>query len=130
MLDAVGIMLKEKQDNILAIYINGHTAQAANSLINDRLLSSERADNVAIYLEEQVGIPPKKLICRGYGKYYPIADNTTREGREQNRRVDMIILGTGYKPPDTVQGMETMDPLFPVTMPGDETMMQEGTASD
>ena len=101
MLDAVGIMLKEKQDNILAIY-----------------------------LEEQVGIPPKKLICRGYGKYYPIADNTTREGREQNRRVDMIILGTGYKPPDTVQGMETMDPLFPVTMPGDETMMQEGTASD
>ena len=44
--------------------------------------------------------------------------------------VDMIILGTGYKPPDTVQGMETMDPLFPVTMPGDETMMQEGTASD
>ena len=130
MLDAVGIMLKEKQDNILAIYINGHTAQAANSLINDRLLSSERADNVAIYLEEQVGIPPKKLICRGYGKYYPIADNTTREGREQNRRVDMIILGTGYKPPDTVQGMETMDPLFPVTMPGDETMMQEGPASD
>ena len=130
MLDAVGIMLKEKQDNILAIYINGHTAQAANSLINDRLLSSERADNVAIYLEEQVGIPPKKLICRGYGKYYPIADNTTREGREQNRRGDMIILGTGYKPPDTVQGMETMDPLFPVTMTGDETMMQEGTASD
>ena len=78
MLDAVGIMLKEKQDNIPAIYINGHTAQAANSLINDRLLSSERADNVAIYLEEQVGIP-KKLICRGYGKYYPIADNTTRK---------------------------------------------------
>ena len=130
MLDAVGIMLKEKQDNILAIYINGHTAQAANSLINDRLLSSERADNVAIYLEEQVGINPRKLICRGYGKYYPIADSTTREGREQNRRVDMIILGNGYKPPDTAEGMETMDPLFPVTMPGDETMMQEGTASD
>ena len=37
MLDAVGIMLKEKQDNILAVYINGHTAQAANSLINDKL---------------------------------------------------------------------------------------------
>lgn len=130
MLDAVGIMLLEKQNDILAIYINGHTAQAANSLINDRLLSSERADNVAIYLEEQVGLEPKKLICRGYGKYYPIADNTTKEGREQNRRVDMIILGNGYKPPDTVTGAETMDPLFPVTMPGDETMMQEGTTSD
>lgn len=130
MLDAVGIMLKEKQDDILAVYINGHTAQAANSLINDRLLSSERADNVAIYLEEQVGFDPKKLICRGYGKYYPIADNATREGREQNRRVDMIILGNGYKPEDTIDGVETMDPLFPVTMPGDKAMMQEGTGSD
>lgn len=130
MLDAVGIMLKGKQDDILAVYINGHTAQAANSLINDRLLSSERADNVAIYLEEQVGFDPKKLICRGYGKYYPIADNATREGREQNRRVDMIILGNGYKPEDTIDGVETMDPLFPVTMPGDKAMMQEGTGSD
>lgn len=130
MLDAVGIMLQEKQDNILAVYINGHTAQAANSLINDRILSSERADNVAIYLEEQVGLNPKKLICRGYGKYYPIADNTTKEGREQNRRVDMIILGNGYKPPESVEGVETMDPLFPVVMPQDEAMMQEGTASD
>ncbi|RGC23603.1 flagellar motor protein MotB [Enterocloster aldenensis] len=130
MLDAVGIMLKEKQDDILAVYINGHTAQAANSLINDRLLSSERADNVAIYLEEQVGFDPKKLICRGYGKYYPIADNATREGREQNRRVDIIILGNGYKPEDTIDGVETMDPLFPVTMPGDKAMMQEGTGSD
>ena len=130
MLDAVGIMLKEKQDNILAVYINGHTAQAANSLINDRLLSSERADNVAIYLEDQVGFDPKKLICRGYGKYYPIADNATREGREQNRRVDMIILGNGYRPSDTIDAMETMDPLFPVTMPGDKAMIQEGTGSD
>ena len=130
MLDAVGIMLKEKQDNILAVYINGHTAQAANSLINDRILSSERADHVAIYLEDQVGLNPKKLICRGYGKYYPIADNTTKEGREQNRRVDMIILGNGYKPPESVEGVETMDPLFPVVMPQDEAMIQEGTASD
>ena len=130
MLDAVGIMLQEKQDNILAVYINGHTAQAANSLINDRILSSERADNVAIYLEDQVGFDPKKLICRGYGKYYPIADNATREGREQNRRVDMIILGNGYRPPDTIDAMETMDPLFPVTMPGDKAMIQEGTGSD
>ena len=130
MLDAGGIMLQEKQDNILAVYIKGHTAQAANSLINGRILSSERADNVAIYLEEQVGLNPKKLICRGYGKYYPIADNTTKEGREQNRRVDMIILGNGYRPPESVEGVETMDPLFPVVMPQDEAMMQEGTASD
>ena len=105
------------------------SAQAANSLINDRLLSSERADNVAIYLEENVGLEPKKLICRGYGKYYPIADNSTKEGREMNRRVDMIILGNEYKvSEDNIDGMETMDPLFPVDMPADMSGGQEGTA--
>ena len=129
MLEALGIMLKDRQDEIMAIYINGHTAQAANSLINDRLLSSERADNVAIYLEENVGLEPKKLICRGYGKYYPIADNSTKEGREMNRRVDMIILGNEYKvSEDNIDSMETMDPLFPVDMPADMSGGQEGTA--
>ena len=129
MLDALGIMLKDRQDEIMAIYINGHTAQAANSLINAGLLSSERADNVAIYLEDHVGLEPKKLICRGYGKYYPIADNSTKEGRELNRRVDMIILGNDYEvSQDNLDGIETMDPLFPVDMPADMSGGQEGTA--
>lgn len=129
MLDAVGLMLLEKQNDIMAIYINGHTAQAANSLINDRLLSSERADRVAIYLEEVAGLEPEKLICRGYGKYYPIADNSTKEGREQNRRVDMIILGNDYKASENgIEGVETMDPLFPVGMPDDISADKEGAA--
>lgn len=129
MLDAVGLMLLERQSDIMAIYINGHTAQAANSLINDRLLSSERADRVAIYLEEETGLDPEKLICRGYGKYYPIADNTTKEGRELNRRVDMIILGNDYKASENgIEGVETMDPLFPVGMPEDMNMDNEGAA--
>lgn len=128
MLEALGIMLNGKENNIMAIYINGHTAQAANSLINDRMLSSARADSVAIYLEDHVGVDPKKLICRGYGKYYPIADNSTKEGREQNRRVDMIILGKDYKPSEhSLDDMETMDPLVPVTMPADMGGAQEGT---
>lgn len=128
MLDSLGTMLIERKDDIKAIYINGHTAQAANSLINDRLLSSERADNVAIYLES-VGVEPRTLICRGYGKYYPIADNSTKEGREQNRRVDMIILGSDYKLSDSdLDSTETMDPLFPADMPADMSGVQEGTA--
>lgn len=129
MLDALGVMLNARQDDIMAIYINGHTAQAANSLINDRILSSSRADNVAIYLEENCGIEPKKLICRGYGKYYPIAENSTKEGREQNRRVDMIILGSGFQAAEgDLDSVETMDPLAPVQMPGDMAPGQKGTA--
>ena len=129
MLDALGVMLNARQDDIMAIYINGHTAQAANSLINDRILSSSRADNVAIYLEENCGIEPRKLICRGYGKYYPIAENSTKEGREQNRRVDMIILGSGFQAAEgDLDSVETMDPLAPVQMPGDMAPGQKGTA--
>ncbi|MEW4413926.1 flagellar motor protein MotB [Clostridium sp. AN503] len=128
MLDALGVMLNARQDDIMAIYINGHTAQAANSLINDRILSSSRADNVAIYLEENCGIEPKKLICRGYGKYYPIAENSTKEGREQNRRVDMIILGSDFQAAEgDLDSVETMDPLAPVQMPGDMAPGQKGT---
>ncbi len=93
MVDYMGDVLKVKESEITAIYINGHTADAPNSAWNDRILSSDRANNVAIYLEEQKGIDPKKLISRGYGKNYPIADNSTKEGREQNRRVDIIIIG-------------------------------------
>ena len=100
MLDSLGNMLMEKEDEILAV------------------LSSMRADNVAIYLEDHVGFDPKKLICRGYGKYYPIADNSTKEGRELNRRVDIIILGNDFKMSDVDERQqEVIDPLAPVTLP-------------
>lgn len=118
MLDSLGNMLMDKEEEILAVYINGHTAQAASSPVNDRVLSSMRADNVAIYLEDTVGFDPKKLICRGYGKYYPIADNSTKEGREMNRRVDIIILGNDFKMSDVDERQqEVIDPLAPVTLP-------------
>lgn len=127
MLEALGVMIKDRQDEIKAIYINGHTAKAASSPVNDRLLSSQRADNVAIYLEEKVGLDPKKLICCGYGKYYPISENETKEGREQNRRVDMIILGNDYKFSESSQDeLEMISPLFPADIPADGG--QEGTA--
>nr|WP_083267624.1 flagellar motor protein MotB [Robinsoniella peoriensis] len=113
----LGNSFKKAENEILAIYINGHTAEAV-SPVNDRLLSSQRADNVAIYLEEQMGIDPKKLISRGYGKNYPIADNATKEGRDANRRVDMIVLGKDFSVSDMdKEGGTEFDPLSPVEVP-------------
>ncbi|WP_394925077.1 flagellar motor protein MotB [uncultured Robinsoniella sp.] len=113
----LGNSFKKAENEILAIYINGHTAEAV-SPVNDRLLSSQRADNVAIYLEEQMGIAPKKLISRGYGKNYPIADNATKEGRDANRRVDMIVLGKDFSVSDMdKEGGTEFDPLSPVEVP-------------
>lgn len=126
MLDALGLMMKDRQDDIKTIYINGHTAKAANSPVNDRLLSSQRADNVAIYLEEKAGLDPSKLICCGYGKYYPVSDNESKEGREQNRRVDIVILGNDYKLSESSQGeLEMISPLFSTDLPAGGK--QEGT---
>lgn len=126
-LDYIGNQLMVEDSGINAVYINGHTAESAGSLVNDRILSSERAANVAIYLEDKVGVDPKKLITRGYGKYYPIADNSTKEGREQNRRVDMIILGKDFQMSDVAEeDTELFNPVSPFDVPGAINSEQEG----
>ena len=54
-------------------------------------LSTARATSVLHYLEER-GISPNKLQATGYGEYRPVASNDTVEGRQKNRRVEIIIL--------------------------------------
>jgi len=54
-------------------------------------LSGGRAATV-VRLFEFSGIQPDRLAAIGYGEYYPVADNNTREGRTQNRRVVAVIL--------------------------------------
>lgn len=94
----LGAGLKNLEDQILVINISGHTASVPGIdyyPVSDWMLSSERASAVAIYLEEETGVDPAILLPIGYGKNHPIADNDTAEGREQNRRVDMLIVGKG-----------------------------------
>jgi len=56
-------------------------------------LSIARAASVAQFLLDHKAIDPKRVSTMGFGEYRPIADNTTVEGRRQNRRVE-IIVGT------------------------------------
>ena len=56
-------------------------------------LSTARAAKLARYLIDK-GVAPERLSIGGYGEYRPVADNSTPEGRQQNRRVEVII-----KPP-------------------------------
>lgn len=82
-------------DKIQMIRIDGHTATVAqsnkNDKINNRILSTERANAVLMFLEQKQVIDPVKLLAVGYGRYRPIADNGTEEGREKNRRVEIYI---------------------------------------
>ncbi|MFA5316279.1 MAG: OmpA family protein [Dehalococcoidales bacterium] len=54
-------------------------------------LSTARATSVLHYLEEN-GTAPTRLQATGYGEHHPIASNDTKEGRQKNRRVEIVIL--------------------------------------
>ncbi|MGD0630330.1 MAG: OmpA family protein [Terracidiphilus sp.] len=62
-------------------------------------LSTARAMTVLMLLVDDSGIDPKKISIAGYGQYKPVADNATPEGRQQNRRVDLVVVGTATSPP-------------------------------
>jgi len=77
-------------DAALRVEIAGHTDTTGPDDYN-MSLSQRRAEAVVDYLVE-LGIERGRLEARGYGETNPVADNSTREGREANRRVEFRIL--------------------------------------
>ena len=92
---------KQKLDELAAkttsarafmIEVAGHTDATGSDAKNFRL-SRARADAVVQYLAVQHKIPLRRFVTpMGYGKTEAVADNTTREGREQNRRVEVKMI--------------------------------------
>jgi outer membrane protein OmpA-like peptidoglycan-associated protein len=70
--------------------IEGH-ASGEGDPHHNQILSEQRARAVLAYLSAH-GVPAAELSSAGYGADRPIADNTTEQGREQNRRVELLIL--------------------------------------
>ncbi len=71
------------------LYIDGYTDNVGNAAFNKRL-SKARAQAVADALVKN-GIDKSRIIVRGFGKDNPICDNKTAEGRQCNRRVEVVI---------------------------------------
>ena len=71
--------------------IEGHTDSIGNEGVNLRL-SLQRAEKIKTYLVEQAGVPASLLETRGFGESNPVGDNSSQEGRRQNRRIDIIAL--------------------------------------
>jgi OOP family OmpA-OmpF porin len=68
-------------------------ADSTGSIQRNRMLSQRRADAVISYLVENHQIPLRRIVTPyGFGETNPLADNTTREGRAQNRRVEVKLL--------------------------------------
>jgi outer membrane protein OmpA-like peptidoglycan-associated protein len=72
------------------VRVEGHTDSTGSAAYN-QTLSENRARSVASYLIQR-GISPARITTLGYGFSRPIADNATRYGRAQNRRVEVLII--------------------------------------
>src|SRR4030095_1452174 len=86
------IAQQAKTEKGYLIQVTGY-ASADGSEAKNRVLSERRADAVRRYLAENHDIPLHRMINPfGFGELKPVAENDTRDGRKQNRRVEVAIL--------------------------------------
>jgi chemotaxis protein MotB len=81
------------------IRVEGHTDNVPikhSNYPSNWELSTARAVNVVKIFINKCNFSPDKLIAVGYGEFKPVADNSTPEGRAQNRRIDVIVLSSKY----------------------------------
>ncbi|MHB8091895.1 MAG: OmpA family protein [Syntrophales bacterium] len=93
-MDKIAAFLREKQNRNLLV--EGHTDSVGSDEYNQRL-SEQRSASVKSALVKR-GIAGERIVTIGYGKKYPLASNDTAAGKQQNRRVEAIILNEGVKP--------------------------------
>jgi outer membrane protein OmpA-like peptidoglycan-associated protein len=75
----------------LRLAIEGNTDSVGSDSMN-RQLSEQRAGSVRDYLAKE-NIPSSSMTSKGFGKTQPVASNDTAEGRQQNRRVELVVSG-------------------------------------
>jgi outer membrane protein OmpA-like peptidoglycan-associated protein len=75
----------------LKLEVEGHTDSVGSDEYNQKL-SDNRAKSVADFLIKQ-GLKEEAITSKGFGESTPVADNTTATGRQQNRRVELIVSG-------------------------------------
>ncbi len=95
-LDKVIDILKDVKDK--RIQVEGHTdnvrivSSLKKKFPTNWELSTTRATEVVRYLQESGEIEPKVLSATGYSEYQPVASNDTTEGKQKNRRIEIVLL--------------------------------------
>jgi outer membrane protein OmpA-like peptidoglycan-associated protein len=104
----------------LKVQVEGYTDSSGTTEYNQRL-SEQRAMTVRDYLVGQ-GINLNNVTAQGFGPNDPVASNTTAEGRQQNRRVQMVVSG---EPIGNVASAQSQ----PATRPADQQQYQAQPAA-
>jgi outer membrane protein OmpA-like peptidoglycan-associated protein len=85
--EAGGVM---QRFGALKVRIEGHTDSIGAEAYNQRL-SGKRANAVKDYLVNNFEVAPSRIETVGYGEAKPVADNKTKDGRAQNRRIEFVV---------------------------------------
>jgi len=97
-LNKVAEALKSSELASYCFRIEGHADSVGSDPYNQSL-SERRASSVVQYLAGRLGVEQTRLLAVGYGESRPIDNNATEEGRQKNRRVQIVNLGTGAATP-------------------------------
>lgn len=110
-LEIISDGIRSINERIKAIRVGGHTAGSANSTVNEWRLSSGRADSVINYMISLDACEPDRFSSAGYGKYRPVEDNDTEEGRRQNRRVEIVFIrnDVDFTDPEVIQELFNLE---------------------
>lgn len=79
-----------KEYNKTMVQVNGYTDSTGSAATNNSL-SLMRANSISNYLRLR-GVDGNRIVANGYGSSNPIASNATAAGREQNRRVEIVLV--------------------------------------
>ena len=102
-------VLKKAPDRILRV--EGNTAVAISSPETLRMyptswhLGAARAANVVAFLQEKGMVDPTQLVASSLGEYSPVADNSTEQGKAQNRRVEFVLIARELWQIDRLNGV-------------------------
>jgi len=96
-LSKVAGALRDLSSDFVA-YVDGHTdtdpvvqPTTVSKFTDNPGLAAARALSVYRHLQEE-RVPPHQMITRSFGQYYPVADNSTADGRQRNRRVEISVV--------------------------------------
>ena len=105
----------------LTMQIEGHTDSVGGDAFNVKL-SEQRADSVKDFLGEQ-GVAMSAISAQGFGKAEPVATNDTPEGRQRNRRVEIVVNGDSIGTSTTATARpanQNMAPASSTNLPREE----------